>query len=72
VHSVDDCGNGLLGCSDSPTECPAASPAEFSFTSEACPMKCPADDPAELSEICLMVECSECSAGDPAGANRRL
>ena len=72
MHSVEDCGDGLLGCSDSPTERPAASPAEFSFTSEACPTKCPADGPAELLEVCPTAECSECSAGGPAGADRRL
>ena len=49
AYSVNECDDGLLGCSDSPTERPAEGPAELSVTSEACPTEGPADGPAELS-----------------------
>lgn len=65
MHPVEDCDDGLLGCSDSPVDIPVEGPAELSY----CPTVCPAD---ELSVVCLLpvAGCSECSVDGPAGADR--
>jgi len=72
VYSVNECDDGLLGFSHSPTECPAEGPAKLPVTSEACPTKGAAEDPVELSQVWPTVECLECSAGGPASRDRRI
>jgi len=85
LYSEKQCDDGLLGCSDSPTEGPADGPAEGPAggpveLSEACPTKGPADGPAEgladgpaeLSEACPTEDPAHGAAGGPASVDRRI